>query len=161
MSRHSVALRESDRILEFSNATRNVTLKHEVNGDQHRDIVNQMIGLLWSNKLLADVYKARGKGWLLKVADALSLDSLTLRRAISYVGADKVDALVNRNPAGDAPVVYGKFRASQQVGNTGTALCDTTPCQTGTPCGTSTCGSCYCEVSQRVAPDPAMQPKPR
>ena len=121
------------------------------------NLVNQMVALLWEDQQLCDAFNSKKKGWQSKVAGELSVSPASLTKAIAAVGVKEVETLVNRNPAGDAPVVFGRFKGSHPTytDNCGTTICGTTACQTSTPCGTSTCGSCYCQSGQCIGMKPA------
>lgn len=161
MSLSQTALKKSSSAVDFSSTARSVTPSQTHGHQGLSNIVNEMVGLLWSDQQLADAYNGKKKDWCPKVAEALSIDTLLLRRAISHVGAEKVEALVNRNPAGEAPVVHGAVRMQSQMNQTYGCGTNASCQQTSGPCGTSTCGSCFCQSGSCVTPNGQMlKPKP-
>jgi hypothetical protein len=150
MARPQNALRHEDA--DFSTTAQSIsprlssTKQKAQDDERYTLIINEMVGLLWSDLQLADAFNANTKGWQIDVAKAIGIDSIQLRRAISHFGTENLEALVNRNPAGDAPIVHGRSKVIPLVASN--ASCQ----ETAGPCGTGTCNSCHCQSGNCVRP---------
>ena len=117
-------------------------------GAEAQYVINKMVGLLWSDQYLADAFNSKKRGWQSQVSRALSIESRFLRKAIVNFGAENLASLVNKNPAGDAPVVSGtsEFFAQMQWSN---QACQETAaaCPSGNSCGSCWCTSGTCVVA--------------